>query len=180
MRSAMQKLNQRVHDLVRFMRQELHKEGLITDEEYTELAMDRAECIKRLDDYDGVIQKCKELAASKRPSGLVSVLIQEIRDLNERLVDWKHEFLMYRNAWLREIGGKLIWKRHDIDAFVLTTRWALTNIHRIPSPAEEKAAVEEVSKYLVDHGHPVSGAVCKQVVEIVRDALVKTGPEIPA
>ena len=29
---------------------------------------------------------------------------------------------MYRRAWIRELGGKLIPKTHEIDALVLTTR----------------------------------------------------------
>jgi len=119
----MQELNQRVHDLVRFMRTELHNEGLITDEEYVSLAGDSG-ALQRLEDYDAVIQKAKEAAASKRPSGLVSVLISEIIQLNRLVVDWKHEFLMYRNAWMREIGGITVHKHHDIDAFVLSTRAA--------------------------------------------------------
>ncbi len=103
----MQPLNQRVHDLVRFMRTELHDKGLITDEEYAELAVDHGG-VKRLEDYDGVIQKANLAAASKRPSGLVHVLINEVRNLNEEVRDWRQTFNMYRNAWLREIGGKLI------------------------------------------------------------------------
>src|SRR6266404_4705220 len=95
----MQELNQRVHDLVRFMRTEFHNEGLITDEEYVSLAGDSG-ALQRLEDYDAVIQKAKEAAASKRPSGLVSVLISEIIQLNRELDDWKHEFNMYRNAWM--------------------------------------------------------------------------------
>src|SRR6266403_1029314 len=98
-RGEMQELNQRVHDLVRFMRTELHNEGLITDEEYVSLAGDSG-ALQRLEDYDAVIQKAKEAAASKRPSGLVSVLISEIIQLNRELDDWRHEFNMYRNAWM--------------------------------------------------------------------------------
>lgn len=36
---------------------------------------------------------------------------------------WKSEFEMYRTAWLREMGGKLCWKSHDIDAFVKTMKY---------------------------------------------------------
>ena len=36
--------------------------------------------------------------------------------------DWQHEFNMYRLAWIRELGGKVIPKTHEIDALVLTTR----------------------------------------------------------
>jgi len=33
-----------------------------------------------------------------------------------------HELDMYRRAWIRELGGRLISKTHEIDALVLTTR----------------------------------------------------------
>jgi hypothetical protein len=36
--------------------------------------------------------------------------------------DWKREFEMYRKAWIRELGGTLIRKTHEIDALVLTTQ----------------------------------------------------------
>lgn len=35
---------------------------------------------------------------------------------------WKHELDMYRDAWLREMGGTIIAKSHDIDGFVLRAR----------------------------------------------------------
>jgi len=35
---------------------------------------------------------------------------------------WEHEFNMYRTAWLREIGGIIRKKSHEIDGFVLRTR----------------------------------------------------------
>jgi hypothetical protein len=33
--------------------------------------------------------------------------------------DWKSTFEMYRGAWLREMGGTIIHKSHEIDGFVL-------------------------------------------------------------
>lgn len=35
---------------------------------------------------------------------------------------WKQEHMMYRFAWLREIGGVIVRKTHEIDGFVLRTR----------------------------------------------------------
>lgn len=54
----------------------------------------------------------------------VGIRVFERRAAEEerRAEDWRHAFNMYRTAWLRELGGKLIPKRHEIDAFVLTTR----------------------------------------------------------
>jgi hypothetical protein len=103
------------------MRHELHQEGLITDEEYTQLAGDVG-AVARLEDYDGVMLKAREAAASKRPSGLVANLINEIIALNKESNDWRSTFLMYRHAWLREIGGVIRSKYHEIDGFVLRTR----------------------------------------------------------
>lgn len=37
-------------------------------------------------------------------------------------VSWKREFEMYRSAWLREMGGVVANKHHDIDAFVVRAR----------------------------------------------------------
>lgn len=56
--------------------------------------------------------------------GEVGIRVFERKAFEEarRAEDWRHEFNLYRTAWLRELGGKLIPKRHDIDAFVLTTR----------------------------------------------------------
>jgi hypothetical protein len=48
-------LNQRLFDLVRFMRAELHGAELITDEEFLMLAKETG-AVKRLEDYDAVIQ----------------------------------------------------------------------------------------------------------------------------
>lgn len=35
---------------------------------------------------------------------------------------WEREFQMYRTAWIRELGGTIIAKYHEIDGLVLTTR----------------------------------------------------------
>jgi hypothetical protein len=43
--------------------------------------------------------------------------------MREELYALERNFRIYRQAWLRELGGKLIRKSHEIDAFVLTTRW---------------------------------------------------------
>jgi hypothetical protein len=53
------KLNQRLFDLVRYSRGFLHKEKLITDEEYAELCITHGS-VQRLEDYDELIEKYKE------------------------------------------------------------------------------------------------------------------------
>lgn len=50
--------NQRMWDLVRHQRSELLQEGLITEDEYAELAQDHA-AVKRLEDYDELAAKLK-------------------------------------------------------------------------------------------------------------------------
>ena len=35
---------------------------------------------------------------------------------------WKREFEMYRSAWIREMGGTIIAKSHDIDGCVLRAK----------------------------------------------------------
>lgn len=44
--------------------------------------------------------------------------------------DRQSQFEMYRTAWLREMGGKLIHKSFDIDALVLTTQFHYANSQR--------------------------------------------------
>ena len=45
-----------------------------------------------------------------------------IAELKTSLDDWKRTFNMYRSAWLREIGGVIRNKSHEIDGFVGRTR----------------------------------------------------------
>lgn len=45
-----------------------------------------------------------------------------INQLEKELKSWKSEFNMWRSAWLREIGGVIRNKHHEIDGFVLRTR----------------------------------------------------------
>lgn len=148
----MKELNLRIYDLVRFMRHELHQEGLITDEEYAELAGDSGS-VKRLDDYDIVIQKSREAAASKRPSGLVDSLIKEIIDLNKRVVDWKSTFMMYRNAWLREIGGVIRNKSHEIDGFVLRTKDVIAEAEKRGRSEVTRAQIAEAVEFRLNDTH---------------------------
>lgn len=53
--------HQRMWDLIRYQRQELHTAGLITDDEYGELAQDHP-AVKRLEDYDKLAARLTELA----------------------------------------------------------------------------------------------------------------------
>jgi hypothetical protein len=52
----------------------------------------------------------------------IKVFERLAKENEQKALDWEHEFNMYRSAWLRELGGELIPKTHDIDSFVLTTR----------------------------------------------------------
>src|SRR5688500_5811187 len=55
--------NQRLFDLVRYQRGELHEAGLITDDEYAWLAagVDGSQPARRLEDYDANIERIKTL-----------------------------------------------------------------------------------------------------------------------
>ena len=43
-------------------------------------------------------------------------------DLENDRDGWKRQYEMYRSAWLREIGGVIVRKSHEIDGFVLRTQ----------------------------------------------------------
>jgi len=54
--------------------------------------------------------------------GLINALERELVELSREVRSWMREFNMYRSAWLREIGGVIRLKAHEIDGFVLRTR----------------------------------------------------------
>jgi len=51
--------------------------------------------------------------------GLVNELEREIIRLNAELRGWKSEFRLWRGAWLRHLGGRIVYKHHEIDGFGL-------------------------------------------------------------
>ena len=57
----LQKENERLRDLVRYCRGDLHHEGLITDQEYAALLSD-SEAVSRLEGYDATKQQAREEA----------------------------------------------------------------------------------------------------------------------
>jgi hypothetical protein len=63
-------------------------------------------------------QQHRAAAAERR----VRELEAELADSKKDAEGWKREFNMYRSAWLREIGGTIANKHHEIDGFVLRTR----------------------------------------------------------
>jgi FtsZ-binding cell division protein ZapB len=52
----------------------------------------------------------------------IAKLKAELDEAQEKVKSWEQDFNMYRRAWIRELGGLVIPKHHDIDALVLTTR----------------------------------------------------------
>lgn len=54
--------------------------------------------------------------------------------------EWKSHWEMYANAWKRELRGRILNKRHLIDALVLTTRDLAVNYDKW---AAETAAMQE-------------------------------------
>jgi len=59
---------------------------------------------------------------------------------------WKREFDMYRRAWIRELGGRLIPKTHEIDALVLTTQRLREDTQRETMQLCSKALRETVTR----------------------------------
>lgn len=63
--------------------------------------------------------------------------LEKERDAALKDVDgWKREFNIWRSAWLREIGGTIRNKHHEIDGFVLRTR----DIYELSKRAEAAEA----------------------------------------
>jgi hypothetical protein len=62
------------------------------------------------------------------------VLTTKLKTAKQEAGDWKHEHLMFANAWKRELGGKLIPKTHLIDALVLTTRDMREELEQLRKP----------------------------------------------
>jgi hypothetical protein len=64
---------------------------------------------------------------------------------------WKHHWQMYRDAWVRELGGWTIPKSHEIDSLVLTTRKRCVNPllgncgtpHWLGKPTEDGKALQQ-------------------------------------
>jgi hypothetical protein len=108
----------------------------------------------------------------------IKVFEKLAKDNEQKALDWQHEFNMYRSAWLRELGGKLIPKAHDIDAFVLTTRALREKAEQAPRikqlQTELNAALDvvEAAKAAVEMaGVEVPGALLTQTVAPLRAAL---------
>lgn len=55
--------NERLRDLVRYCRHQLHEEGLITDEEFVAMAEVGVESVGRLENYDAMLAQIEELHA---------------------------------------------------------------------------------------------------------------------
>lgn len=60
--------NERLRDLIRYCRHQLHEENLITDEEFAALvgADDAVESVRRLENYDAMMAQIEELHAELR------------------------------------------------------------------------------------------------------------------
>lgn len=71
-----------------------------------------------------IIEECKNTLA--KVDGQLRALGVHVKDAFEPddgdAAAWRRTAEMYARAWVRELGGSLIAKRHFIDALVLTTR----------------------------------------------------------
>ena len=77
--------SQRLHDLVRHQRGPLHDADLITDDEYARLAADHG-AVARLESYDALIAKLREVAAERDGAVMHSITLQEA---NVTLLRWQ-------------------------------------------------------------------------------------------
>lgn len=71
------------------------------------------------------------------------ILNTKLKKAEQTGKDWMHEFNTYRSAWIRELGGRVVNKTHEIDALVLTTRDVVTERNRLV--AVRNAAVKLVN-----------------------------------
>jgi HEPN domain-containing protein len=92
----------------------------------------------------------------------IKVFERKFKDAERLANDWRHEFNMYRTAWIRELGGKLIPKTHDIDALVLTTK-------ALREKAERAARLKELVE---DRGFFAVLQELKELSEGVGDGLL--------
>lgn len=75
---------ERLYDLVRYQRAELHEAGLITDEEYGAMMSDKGASRKRLETYDNLRTA---LAAKERENGEQALSYQILRASHTALVE---------------------------------------------------------------------------------------------
>ncbi len=62
----------------------------------------------------------------------------------DELKGWKREFEMYRRAWIRELGGSIVRKTHEIDGLVLTTREMRRSEVKLPGVERERDELRRV------------------------------------
>ena len=60
---------------------------------------------------------------------------------------WFHEHDMYRGAWLREMGGEIRRKAHEIDGFVLRTRDIYEGYKQVP---ELRKCITDLERQLAE------------------------------
>lgn len=68
-----------------------------------------------------LLDQCSTLGLRCYPAS-TSLRNERAEKAEQGLTDWKRQFEMYRTAWLREIGGVIVRKTHEIDGFVLRTQ----------------------------------------------------------
>lgn len=66
--------------------------------------------------------RASEMTSPAKLMATIARLEAEVKDAKRDAESWKQELNMYRSAWLREIGGVIDRKSHEIDGFILRTR----------------------------------------------------------
>lgn len=130
-------------------------------------------CFQRVGEEPFICEPHRLIADAK--IGLVNELEREIILLNSEIAVLANEFFMYRNAWLREIGGMIRNKHHEIDGFVLRTKDVLREARRngLLQAAEIVNSMQvRASEYTAPYTGVVDHAVkCREAIKVEAEKL---------
>jgi hypothetical protein len=88
---------------------------------------------------------------------LVEELKGQVLTTKTDAASWKRHWQMYRDAWVRELGGWIVPNAHEIDSLVLTTRKRCVNPllgncstpHWLGKPTEDRKALQQTPHPLI-------------------------------
>jgi hypothetical protein len=122
--------------------------------------------VEPCDHWKQMQEEAAEIGAGGERKSAPEALEHELAAAKKDAEDWKRHFEMYRKAWIRELGGWLIPKAHEIDALVLTTRKRCVNPilgncttpHWLGGPTADKKGLQQ-------RPHPMESSCRKWEVE---------------
>jgi hypothetical protein len=83
-----------------------------------------------------------------------------VQSIAEQFRKRDFDFTVYRNAWLRALGGKIFHKSHEIDALAMTTEWLRERsdkLERLEATQKHAAMIAEYGP-LVTAGGQIVGS----------------------